>query len=108
MNLVLGILVSSLSTLSYGQSMYSYGPFEEGTRTCQDDVELHVRKHKSSKDKIVIAWDDYKFTLHKVPTFTGVHRYEGANSKIVYIQIPKTSYVLNHFNMKPLLLDCEK
>lgn len=108
MNLAIGTILISLSSTVPAQSMYSYGPFEEGIRTCQDDVELKVRKHQSAKNKIVISWDDYTFTLHKVPTNTGVHRYEGAQSKIVYIQIPKTSYVLNHYTMKPLLVDCEK
>lgn len=90
----------------------TYGPLVEGTFNCKnedyEDVTLTVFHHPAVKNKILIKWDVYSFTLHHIQSISGARRYEGSKSKVVYIQIPTHSVVLNDHSEQPLLLDCIK
>jgi hypothetical protein len=84
---------------------------KEGKFTCEvaknyDKVTLKVKQHPTKPNKITLDWQGTLRILHYEPTETGALRYEGAVSKLVYIQTPKHSMLLNNSTMKPVLTDC--
>ena len=86
-------------------------PLKPGNFVCEDkyynDVTLPVRAHPDKPGKIILRYGGRDRILHNVPTKSGALRYEGAVSKLVYIQTPSHSVLLDDHNMRPLLTDCK-
>lgn len=86
-------------------------PLKQGVFVCNiaknyDQTQLIVKQHPTKSHKIIINWEGRDRILHNEPTLTGALRYEGAVSKLVYIQTPKHSVLLDNNTMKPVLTDC--
>lgn len=59
-------------------------------------------------EKIKINWEGRDRVLHAVTSVSGALRYEGAVSKLVYLQMPSHSVVLDDNTMKVVLHECNK
>jgi len=96
--------------LMVATSLAIAAPLKEGVFRCRDSQNylgvLHVKQHPAKAEKIVVNWQGQDRILHFVPTTTGAVRYEGAVSKLLYIQIPAGSYLLDEGKMQPILTDC--
>jgi hypothetical protein len=84
-------------------------PLKTGSFVCEDMFYQPTPMQVSAYgEKIKINWEGRDRILHSVPTATGALRYEGAISKLVYIQTAKHSVVLNDATMKVVLHECNK
>jgi len=88
-------------------------PLKQGVFTCDiaknyNQTQLLVKQHPTKPHKVVINWEGRDRILHNEFTTSGALRYEGAVSKLVYIQTPKYSFVLDNTSMKPILTRCVK
>lgn len=85
---------------------------KEGLFVCENKwyeaVPITVSQHPEKPNKIKILLDGRDRVLHSVPTQTGALRYEGAISKLTYIQTPSHSVLLDSKSMKALLTDCKQ
>jgi hypothetical protein len=85
-------------------------PLKVGRFTCVDDrneqVVLQVQQHPTKPSKILINFNGRDHVLHFEKSVSGALRYEGAISRIVYIQTPKLSFLLDDNLMRPILTDC--
>lgn len=83
---------------------------KEGKFTCRDSangtIALQIAQLPSGPDKIAVGWQGIKQILQTEPTTTGALRYQGADSKLVYIQVLDHSLLLNEKTMRPILTDC--
>jgi hypothetical protein len=82
----------------------------QGEYLCEDGdlrpTVLRVIRHPVKPDKLILNWAGRDRILHAVPTQTGALRYEGAISRLVYLQIPSKSLLLDNHSMQPVLNEC--
>jgi hypothetical protein len=91
----------------YGAQKLKQGPFIcENNR--YEPVPITVSQHPGKAKKIVLKLSGKDRILHRVPTQTGALRYEGAISRLTYIQTPSHSVLLDGKSMKALLTDCRQ
>ncbi len=84
-------------------------PLKTGAFVCEDMFFNPVRMQVTAYgEKVKINWEGKDRVLHAVPTTTGALRYEGAISKLVYLQTASHSVVLNNNTMKVVLHECNK
>lgn len=84
-------------------------PLKTGAFVCEDmfykPAALQVTAYG---DKVKINWEGRDRVLHAVPSVSGALRYEGAVSKLVYLQMPAHSVVLDNSTHKVVLHECVK
>lgn len=102
-----------LILLLVATNAYAVQPLKEGTFECETmyygaTARLVVKQHPVKPNKVMINWEGRDRILHYVPTESGALRYEGAVSKLVFIQTPSHSMVLDDNTMKPVLTYCKK
>ena len=86
---------------------------KSGVFTCEagssyDSVKLSVRQHPTKPNKAILNWEGRDRIVHREQTTTGAVRYEGAVSKISYVQTPHHSVLLDSKTMKVILSECKK
>jgi hypothetical protein len=85
---------------------------KEGQFICEDKwyapIPIIVSRYPEKPNKIKIYLYGRDRILHSVPTQSGALRYEGAISKLTYIQTPTHSVLLDSKSMKALLTDCKR
>jgi hypothetical protein len=101
-----------LAVMSPAMAVPAYAPVITGNFNCRDKnykaVKMEVKQHPDKPNKIMLNWAGKDRILHWVETDTGALRYEGAESKITYVQIPGHTVVLDDTTMRPILTDCVK
>ena len=59
------------------------------------------------KDNVIeMIWQGYIYRMERVPTSTGVHRFEHAQSGLVWISIPSKAMLLDRMQGTPVVNDC--
>lgn len=85
-------------------------PLRLGEFRCEDGnhklVVLSVRPYPGKPEKLILNWTGRDRILHAVSTQTGAIRYEGSTSKLVYLQIPSKSLLLDNRLMRGVLNEC--
>lgn len=83
---------------------------KEGTFSCEgknyQPIALNVRAHPTKSNKIIINWEGRDRILHQEPTQSGAMRFEGAVSKLTYIQVPHHSVLLDSNMMTTIATEC--
>ena len=85
-------------------------PLKQGVFNCEDShyrvVPLRVTQHPVKPNKVMLNWENRDRILHREDSISGSVRYEGLGSKLVYIQTPHHSVLLNSNTMKAILTEC--
>lgn len=83
---------------------------KQGTFVCEnhkyESIPLVVKQHPTKSNKAILNWEGRDRIVHREPTVTGAVRYEGAVSKIAYVQAPHHSVLLDNNTMKVILSGC--
>jgi len=83
----------------------------QGTLSCIDHnaktVKMKIVRHPTKPHKVVINWAGRDRILHNRHSVSGALRYEGAISKLVYLQMPSHSVLLDNNTMRPILTECK-
>lgn len=59
------------------------------------------------KDNVIeMIWQGYIYRMERVPTSTGVHRFEHAQSGLIWISIPSKAMLLDRMQSAPVVSDC--
>ena len=92
---------------------FAEAQLKQGTFTCNDTssykpVPLVVKAHPTKPNKAVLNWEGKDRILHREKTTTGAVRYAGAVSKLLYIQTPHHSILLDDAAKRVILSDCVK
>lgn len=92
-------IAKPVQTLHQGQfSCEAYGSYER--------ISMTVKQHPTKANKVIVNWEGRDRILHQEKTTTGALRYEGAGSKLVYIQTPSHSVLLDDTKKHVILSDC--
>ena len=86
---------------------------KSGVFTCEagssyDSVKLSVQRHPTKPNKAILNWEGRDRVVHREPTTTGAVRYVGAVSKLLYIQTPHHSVLLDDHSKQVILSECKK
>lgn len=103
------LMVASVATANATPTTLSQ--LKEGLFLCEGKeenlVKLTVNRHPTKWNKIVINWEGRDRILHNEVSVSGALRYEGAISKLLYLQMPSHSVLLDNNTMRPILLECK-
>lgn len=59
------------------------------------------------KDSVIeMIWQGYIYRMERVPTSTGVHRFEHIQSGLVWISIPSKAMLLDRMQGTPVVSEC--
>jgi hypothetical protein len=59
------------------------------------------------KDSVIeMIWQGYMYRMERVPTTTGAHRYEHAQSGLIWISIPTKAMLLDRTEGTPVVSEC--
>jgi hypothetical protein len=87
-------------------------PLKQGIFYCEDSnynvVTLKVSQHPTKVNKAMLNWEGRNRILHREESISGAVRYEGFGSKLLYIQTPHHSLLLDNSVMKVILSECIK
>ena len=99
-----------LSALLLSAEAHAGEPLKQGVFNCEDSnsrgVPLRVTQHPAKANKVMLNWENRDRILHREDSISGAVRYEGLGSKLVYIQTPHHSVLLNSNTMKAILTEC--
>lgn len=102
------ILLFAVLTLSV--EAHAGEPLKQGVFNCEDSnyrvVPLKVTQHPAKANKVMLNWENRDRILHREDSISGAVRYEGLGSKLVYIQTPHHSVLLDNHTMKAILTEC--
>ena len=104
------LLAALLLTAFGANAAEPYGPLDQGLFRCRSHSNhlavLHVKQHPTKPEKVILNWEGRDRILHFVPSVSGAVRYEGTVSKLLYVQVPEGSRLLDEEKMTPILTDC--
>ena len=99
-----------LVVLTLAAEAHAGEPLKQGVFNCEDSnyriVPLRVRQHPAKPNKVMLNWENRDRILHREDSISGAVRYEGLGSKLVYIQTPHHSVLLDNHTMKAILTEC--
>ena len=102
-SVVLGVLGLAFSA-SNALSGPSYPKQDlEGVKTCETEVMRVLLRD----DVLYVKIRDRVLTFTEKPTQTNVRRFETYDSKLVFLQLPEKTMLLDNVRMKPLLTECK-
>ena len=105
MKTILFYLLIALTAEARADEMLKQGVFR-----CEDSnydiVPLKVTQHPTKPNKAVISWEGRDRVLHRERSVSGAIRYEGFGSKLLYIQTPHHSVLLDNNSMNVILSEC--
>ena len=105
MKTILFFLFIALTAEAQADEMLKQGVF-----SCEDSnyniVPLRVTQHPTKPNKAVISWEGRDRVLHREQSVSGAIRYEGLGSKLLYIQTPHHSVLLDNNTMNVVLSEC--
>ena len=83
-------------------------PFAAETRfDCELANSFVVLRDEKQPNAITLRWQNKNYALQKVETQTGAERFEDRSSKLVWINIPSKSLLLDGKNGRQLANDCK-
>ena len=102
--LITALLIPSISIAANLKS----GVFTCEAGSSYDSVTLTVKMHPSKPNKAILNWEGRDRVVHREPTTTGAVKYVGAVSKLLYIQTPHHSVLLDDQSKQVILSECKK
>ena len=105
MKTILLLVVITLAAEAHAETMLKQGVFK-----CEDSnyniVPLKVTQHPTKPNKAVLSWEGRDRIVHREKSVSGAVRYEGLGSKLLYIQTPHHSVLLDNNTMSVVLSEC--
>lgn len=105
MKAILLLVVIVFATKAHADAVLKQGVFN-----CEDSnyniVPLKITQHPTKPNKAVLSWEGRDRVLHRERSISGAVRFEGLGSKLLYIQTPHHSVLLDNNAMTVVLSEC--